>query len=95
MIFCWLSFRGRYAALLPRLWPTRAKLILRNWEWCTDAERQRVASYVGVPWGASSDRRWFVNALRKDFDEPYLRLLLADVPGAQDELTTWIALVRR
>lgn len=81
--------------VVPRLWPTRLELILRNWEWFTDAEREHVAGYVGMTWEASSDRRWFVNALRKEVDELYLRLLLADVAGAQDELTTWIALVRR
>ena len=84
MIFCWLSFRGRYAALLRRLKPTRLKMILRNWEWCTDAERERVASYVGMTWQVSSDRRWFANALRKDIDELYRRLPPADVPGAQN-----------
>jgi hypothetical protein len=94
-VIFWLSFRGRCTALLLPLWPSRLKLIPRNWEWCTDAERERVASYVGMTWEASSDRRWFVDALRKDIDEPYLRLLLADVPGAQNEPTTWIALVRR
>jgi hypothetical protein len=28
-------------------------------------------------------------------DELYLRILLADLPGAQEELSTWIGLVRR
>jgi hypothetical protein len=83
------------APVVPRVWPVRLALILLNWEWFTDAERETVAAYVAMTWRASSDRRWFVNALRGDADELYLRSLLADVPTAQDELTMWIALVRR
>lgn len=83
------------APVVPRLWPVRLALILLNWEWFTDAEREVVAAYVAMTWKASSDRRWFVNALRNDVDELYLRGLLGDVPGAQEELTKWIALVRR
>lgn len=83
------------APVVPRLWPARLELILRSWEWFTDAERDRVASYVAMTWRASSDRRWFVTLLRSDIDELYLRTLLAEVPGAQEELAMWIALVRR
>lgn len=79
--------------VVPRVWPVRLALILRNLESFTDAERQAVAAYVAMTWKASSDRRWFVNALRSDVHELYLRGLLSDVPGAQEELTMWIALV--
>ncbi len=48
-----------------------------------------------MTWEASTDRRWFVSVLHQSIDELYLRLLLGDLPGAQDELTMWIGLVRR
>jgi hypothetical protein len=83
------------AAIDPRLWPLRLELILRNWDSFTDAERQRVAAYVAMTWEASTDRRWFVGAMRQGPDELYLRILLGGLPGAQDELSMWIGLVRR
>ena len=83
------------AAIASRQWPARLELILRNWGSFTDAQRQRVAAYVAMTWQASTDRRWFVSALHQDIDELYLRLLLSDLPGAQEELNMWIGLVRR
>jgi hypothetical protein len=83
------------APVIPRLWPTRLELILRNWASFTNAERDRLAAYVAMTWEASTDRRWFVSVLHQSIDELYLRLLLGDLPGAQDELTMWIGLVRR
>ncbi len=83
------------AAIASRQWSARLELILRNWGSFTDAQRQRVAAYVAMTWQASTDRRWFVSALHQDIDELYLRLLLIDLPGAQEELNMWIGLVRR
>jgi hypothetical protein len=83
------------APVRPRLWPVRLELILRTWDSFTDAERDRVAAYVVMTWQASPDRRWFVSALGHAGDELYLRLLLGDLPGAQEELSMWIGLVRR
>jgi hypothetical protein len=83
------------APVIPRLWPVRLELILRNWDSFADVERERIAAYVAMTWEASSDRRWFVSVLRDNVDELYLRILLADTPRAQEELSTWIALVRR
>jgi hypothetical protein len=83
------------APVMPRLWPARLELILRTWNSFTDSERDRIAAYVVMTWEASSDRRWFVSAMSQAADELYLRMLLADLPGAQEELSTWIGLVRR
>jgi hypothetical protein len=83
------------APVIPRLWPARLELILRTWNSFTEAERDRVAAYVVMTWQASPDRRWFVGAMSQAGDELYLRLLLGDLPGAQEELSTWIGLVRR
>jgi hypothetical protein len=83
------------APIVPRLWPIRLELILHNWNSLTDPQRDRVAAYVVMTWQASTDRRWFVAAMRRSVDELYLRLLLAELPGAQEELSTWIGLVRR
>jgi hypothetical protein len=83
------------APVIPRLWPTRLDLILRNWGSFTDAERDRVATYVIMTWQASADRRWFVGAMGQGTGELYLRILLGDLPGAQEELSMWMGLVRR
>jgi hypothetical protein len=83
------------APVVPRLWPVRLELILRNWESFTAAERDRVAAYVIMTWQASTDRRWFVVALGQATDELCLRILLGDLPGAQEELSMWMGLVRR
>ena len=73
----------------------RLELILRTWDSFTDAERDRVAAYLVMTWQASPDRRGFVSALGQAGDELSLRLLLGDLPGAQEELSMWIGLVRR
>jgi hypothetical protein len=83
------------APVVPHLWPVRLELILQNWGMYTDAERERIAAYVAMTWQASTDRRWFVGALRTSLDELYLRLLLGNEPGVQDELTMWLELSRR
>ena len=83
------------APVMPRLWPARLELILRTWNSFTGSERDRIAAYVVMTWEASSDRRWFVSAMSHAVDELYLRMLLADLPGAQEELSTWIGLARR
>jgi hypothetical protein len=82
------------APVAPRLWPARLEMILRNWQFFTDGERDRIAAYVAMTWQASSDRRWFVRAMREPLDELYIRLLLNEQAGAQDELSTWMRLVR-
>jgi hypothetical protein len=83
------------AAVAPRLWPLRLELIFQNWDSLTDADRERVAAYVAMTWQASADRRWFIPLVRQPQDELYLRILLGSLPGAQEELGTWIGLVRR
>jgi hypothetical protein len=83
------------AAIVPRLWPLRLELIFQNWDSFTDAEREQVARYVAMTWRASVDRRWFIPLVRNPRDELYLRILLADLPEAQEELSTWIGLTRR
>jgi hypothetical protein len=83
------------APVIPRLWPARLEMILSNRDSFTDPERERVAAYVVMTWQASTERRWFVRAMREGLDELYLRILLSDLPGVQEELNTWIGLVRR
>ena len=83
------------APVVPRLWQRRLEMILRNWGAFTDREREQVAAYVVMTWQAGADRQWFVRALHQNIDELYLRLLLGELPGAQDELSMWIGLVRR
>src|SRR5689334_5788981 len=83
------------APIVPRLWQGRLELILRNWEFFTEAEFARLSAYVGMTWRASSDRRWFVWAMREPLDEVVIRVLLGDLPGAQEELNVWKGLVPR
>ena len=83
------------APIATRIWPSRLELILLNWGSFTDAGRERVAAYVVMTWQASADRRWFVAAMRQGVDELYVRMLLSKLPSAQEELSTWMRLVRR
>jgi hypothetical protein len=83
------------APVIPRLWPARLELILRNLEWFSEDETKRLEAYVAMTWQASPDRRWFIEAMREPFDELFIRMLLGDQPAVQDELTTWKGLVGR
>lgn len=83
------------AAIAPRLWPLRLQLIFENWSSFTDTDQERVAAYVAMTWQASADRRWFIPLVRQPRDELYLRILLASLPGAQEELSTWLGLAGR
>jgi len=83
------------APIVPHLWLGRLELILRNWLVLSEPEIARLSAYVRMTWRASSDRRWFVWVMREPLDELLVRFLLADEPGAQEELSVWIGLVRK
>jgi hypothetical protein len=82
------------APVIPRLWAMRLRLILAYWPAFTDEQRQLVGEHVVMTWQATSDRRWFASVLQDPLDELCLRVMLADVPNAQDELSGWILLGR-
>ena len=83
------------APVLQRLWPARMELILTNWTSFTDEQREKVAEHIVNEWRQSSDRRGFVKAIRRPVDELYLRYMLRDVPGAQEEFSLWLLSARR
>lgn len=76
------------APVIPRFWPVRLDLILRNWRFLGDEQRSVVEAYIVMTWEQSTgDRRWFAAALHGPGDELFLRYSLGKVTGAQDELT--------
>lgn len=81
--------------VIPRLWPLRHALILRNYHLLPEARRAEIDAYVVMTWRHGGvDRRWFVRAFRSPLDELVLRAILADEPGALDELTRLMGLPR-
>jgi len=84
------------APVIPPLWPVRMELILRNWRFLTDEQRNAAEAYIAMTWQHSTaDRRWFVRAIRAPGDELFLRYVLSSVPGAQDELTLLFEAARK
>lgn len=79
------------APMMEVLWPSRLRLILDNWQFFTPEERQRIGAHVLANWRASSDRRWIAEVIRSPLDELFVRYFLRDEPGAQQELTQWLA----
>lgn len=79
------------APMMEVLWPSRLRLILDNWQHFTPKERERIASYVATTWRHSADRRFFASVIRSPLDELFVRYFVRDEPGAQQELTKWLA----
>ncbi len=72
------------------IWPVRLRLIVDNWGYFSDAQKQEMQSYVVEMWKHSSDRRFFAFTVNNPVDELIIRNLLRDQPGAQEALTKWI-----
>ncbi len=72
------------------VWETRLRVILDNWGYFTEEQRERIRTYVIGTWRHSDDRLWFGRIVRDPIDELILRHLLRGEPGASGELTRWI-----
>jgi hypothetical protein len=83
------------APVMERMAPIRTELISRNWGSFSEGQLDKLGKYIAEVWRQSTDRRGFVGAIRRPEDELYLRYLLRDVPGAQEELTQWLLSTRR
>jgi hypothetical protein len=83
------------APMMQALWPSRLRLILDNWQFFTPKERERIAAYVVTTWRQSADRRWFASVIRSPLDELFVRYFVRDEPDAQQELTKWLALLKK
>ena len=83
------------APMMEALWPARLQLILDNWQFFTPKERERIAAYVVMNWRRSGDRRWFAEVIRSPIDELFVRYFVRDEPNAQEELTQWLARLRK
>jgi hypothetical protein len=83
------------APMLEDLWPSRLRLILDNQQFITPQERDRIGAYVVTTWRASSDRRWVADIINSPLDELFVRYFLRDEPGAQEELTRWLAHLKK
>jgi hypothetical protein len=83
------------APMMEALWPSRLRLILDNWQFFTPQERERIGAYVVANWRGSSDKRWVAEVIRSPLDELFVRYLLRDEPDAQEELTQWLARLKK
>ena len=82
--------------MLSNLWPARMRLILSNWGYFTDEEKQRLNDYVVMTWRLEADRRWFGRMVYDVFDEVIIRWLLREEPmKSQDELSRYIRDARK
>jgi len=72
------------------IWPVRLRLIVDNWGYFSDAQKQEMQRYVVEMWKHSSDQRFFAFTVNNPVDELIIRNLLRDQPGAQEALTKWI-----
>lgn len=78
------------ASRIPQIWPTRLRLILDNWAYFSDAEREQLRDYVVMTWRSSSERAWFARAIHSPVDELIIRSFLGDDRQAQDEFSQLI-----
>lgn len=79
-----------YAPLIPQGWPSRLRIILDNWPYFSDAQKDQVTAYMRLTWRAAEDKRFFVQAIYAPADELIIRFFLRDEPGAQEEFTRLI-----
>ncbi len=72
------------------LWEPRLRLILDNWGFFSDEQKQRMGDYVVMMWRKSDDRRFFGRMVYNPIDEVILRYLLQHEPKAMEELTVYV-----
>lgn len=83
------------APVMEPLWPSRLQLILDNWQFLTPQQRDRLATYVVMTWRMSVNRQWFAQVIRSPIDELFVRYFVRDEPQAQEELTRWLAHLKK
>jgi hypothetical protein len=83
------------APVMEPLWPSRLHLILDNWQFFTPQQRERLSAYVAMTWRRSANREWFARVIRSPIDELFVRYFVRDEPQAQEELTRWLAHLKK
>lgn len=83
------------APMMEALWPARLQMILDNWQYVAPEERERIAAYVVMTWRRTANRRWFAEVVRSPMDELFVRYFVRDEPNAQEELSQWLARLRK
>jgi hypothetical protein len=83
------------APMMAPLWPSRLHLILDNWQFFTPQQRERLSAYVVMTWQRSENRSWFAQVIRSPIDELFVRYFVRDEPQAQEELTRWLAHLKK
>ena len=83
------------APMLAPLWPSRLRLILDNWQFFTPQQRERLSAYVALTWRRSENRMWFAQTIRTPIDELFVRYFVRDEPQAQEELSRWLAHLKK
>jgi hypothetical protein len=79
-----------YAPIIPQTWPPRLRIILDNWPYFSDAQKERLTGYMALTWRLSEDRRFFAWAIHSPVDELIIRYFLRDHTDVQAELTQLI-----
>lgn len=69
---------------------SRLRLIVDNWAYFADEQKDEVRSATSGMWRRTRDQRFFAWIILNPVDELIIRNLLRDEPGAQEQLTTWI-----
>ena len=80
---------------LESLWPSRLQLFLDNWQHFTPKERERIDAEVAMNWRKSQIRRYFAEVIRSPIDELFVRYFIRNEPNAQEELTKWLAYLKK
>jgi hypothetical protein len=77
------------------VWPVRLRLIVDNWGYFTDVQKEEMQAYVVELWKHASDQRFFAFNINNPVDELIIRNLLRDQSGAQESLTKWILVYKK
>lgn len=78
------------APMMSYTWPIRLRIILDNWAYLTDEQRERLRAHIVLSWRRTDNRRWFGQMVYSPADELILRFFLRNEPKAQEELTKLI-----
>ena len=77
--------------MMSPIWRVRTRIILDNWAYFTEAQKEKLRDHVVTMWRRAPDRRWFGWIVyEQQVDELILRDLLRDEPNAKEELSRWI-----
>jgi hypothetical protein len=83
------------APFAPHVWPARLSYILDTWPYFDDAQKEFLRPYILRAWRHSPDRTYFAKAVHSPVDELILRFFLRGEPGAEEELSRLLKILKR